>query len=290
MSLEVSNPFPLNIDPKQDSFEKLQLMANVPDSFKVLALEFNTIIEALKYLYANNPNAVEPTAIENEYPTIAAMLADQVNQTPANLQWVADASDDPGIIEGYAYYEKLANSTGTLATDYRRLTADEVIQLETGLIKIEDEIGNSFQTALKIIFGAGFTVQLIPGGGARVFYQGPTNLSEFTNDGEDGINPFVDQSDFPQATQITAATYTLDGDGLNQTNVFVNPVTITIPNDVVPTKKVKSKKTLFSFKSTWTINYPTTDGLSTLAGVAGALVYIERNNIGNEWIVRLWFD
>jgi hypothetical protein len=114
----------------------------------------------------------------------------------------------------------------------------------------------------------------------------PTNTSDLINDGEDGVNPFTDVLDFPEAEPITDATWTLDGDGLNQTNVFENAVVITIPNDVTPTKKVPKKASLLSFVSTGTINYPTTDGLSTLAVTAGALVYVERRNVGNEWIVK----
>lgn len=49
----MENPFPLGIEPKQDGIEKLQLLANVPESFKVSAEEFNKVIDALNYLYQN---------------------------------------------------------------------------------------------------------------------------------------------------------------------------------------------------------------------------------------------
>jgi len=88
------------------------------------------------------------------------------------------------------------------------------------------------------------------------------------------------------AQTIASATHTLGLSDLNRTTTFTVATVVTIPNTVgVPSLDYKQQAWL-SFKSTWTINYPTTDGLSTLAGVAGALVYIERNNIGNEWIVR----
>lgn len=47
----MENPFPLEISPKQDSIEKLQLMANVPADYKVTAEEFNKILAALNYMY-----------------------------------------------------------------------------------------------------------------------------------------------------------------------------------------------------------------------------------------------
>lgn len=49
----MDNPFPLNIPPKEDSFEKQQLLANVPEQFKYTAEEFNKIIKALEYLALN---------------------------------------------------------------------------------------------------------------------------------------------------------------------------------------------------------------------------------------------
>lgn len=64
-----------------------------------------------------------PVIIENQYADIAEMLADQGNQTFNALQYVTDASADPDIEAGDAYYRKLESSTATLATDYNRLTA-----------------------------------------------------------------------------------------------------------------------------------------------------------------------
>ena len=47
------NPFPLEIANKSDSFEKQQLMANVPENYKYSAEEYNKILSALKYLSEN---------------------------------------------------------------------------------------------------------------------------------------------------------------------------------------------------------------------------------------------
>lgn len=112
-------------------------------------------------------NRAEPTAIENEYLTIAALLAGQADQTPASLQFVKDASDDPEIEEGYAYYEKLATSTASLE-DYRLLGQAEVDVILEGFQKVEDQYGNAFGAVMKVIYGHGFTVIQQPDGAYRL--------------------------------------------------------------------------------------------------------------------------
>lgn len=52
--MAVENPFPLNIDTKQDSWAKLQLLANVDPSFKIIAEEFNKMVQALEWLNQNS--------------------------------------------------------------------------------------------------------------------------------------------------------------------------------------------------------------------------------------------
>jgi hypothetical protein len=89
-----------------------------------------------------------------------------------------------------------------------------------------------------------------------------------------------------QAQTITDATRTLQAVDLNRTTTFTNAVTVTIPNDVFLIFTSTRQQAWLSFKSTGTINYPTTDGVGTLAVTAGALVYVERRGIGNEWIVK----
>lgn len=75
--------------------------------------------------------------VENHYDSdslvgndIAAMLSDQGAQTQGRVQYVEDASADPDITSGYAYYEKLEGNTATLADDYRRLSKEEVAALQ----------------------------------------------------------------------------------------------------------------------------------------------------------------
>ena len=50
--MPIENPFPLQISDKEDSWEKSQLLANVPFRFKYVAEEWNTILKALNYLYS----------------------------------------------------------------------------------------------------------------------------------------------------------------------------------------------------------------------------------------------
>ncbi len=53
MAEPTPNPYPLNIPEKQDSWERLQLLLNVPDEFKLSAAEFNKMVQALNWLKEN---------------------------------------------------------------------------------------------------------------------------------------------------------------------------------------------------------------------------------------------
>src|SRR5690606_28332100 len=103
----------------------------------------------------------EPTTIENEYLTIAALLGAQGNQTPGALQYVADASDDPTVLEGYAYYEKLEPSNASLQ-DYRKLSEAEEGEILAGSQKVVDQYGNEFEAVLKAVYGRGFIAHQLP--------------------------------------------------------------------------------------------------------------------------------
>jgi hypothetical protein len=98
-------------------------------SDKLVLEDFDTAVD--EYL-TNNLNSINP--VENEYADIATMLADQANQTEGYFQYVTDASADPGVTSGDAYYEKLASTTATLATDYIRLSDTETTILENNSI------------------------------------------------------------------------------------------------------------------------------------------------------------
>lgn len=70
--------------------------------------------------------------VENEYPDIDGvngLFANQSSQTVGRVQFVEDATFDTTVVSGYAYYEKLNQSTGSL-NDYRKLSAFEVALIE----------------------------------------------------------------------------------------------------------------------------------------------------------------
>lgn len=78
----------------------------------------------------NNSSAVENSYDVPPNNTIATMLADQGNQTTGNFQYVGDASADPSVTTGFAYYEYLGTTVGSLV-DYRKLTEQELLGLRT---------------------------------------------------------------------------------------------------------------------------------------------------------------
>lgn len=83
------NPFPLNINNKVDSFEKHQLMTNVPENYKYTAAEFNKILSALKYLSEN----LSGSPI---WGAIVGNIEDQQDLIDyiANLSIITNQSDD----------------------------------------------------------------------------------------------------------------------------------------------------------------------------------------------------
>lgn len=70
--------------------------------------------------------------VENDYADIAAMLADQANQTEDFLQFVADATDDPNFDpvgdEIYAFYRYLGTTNSSLI-DYVLLSPSEAAEV-----------------------------------------------------------------------------------------------------------------------------------------------------------------
>lgn len=89
--------------------------------------------DGTKHEYIDPNSIIAPPAfpVENEYPDIASMLADQANQTEKFFQFVVDASADPEVqIGDSAYYEKLSTSTGSLTGDYRLLSDGETLIIE----------------------------------------------------------------------------------------------------------------------------------------------------------------
>ena len=83
----------------------------------------NEAQDALVYADAVSNEAIYP--VENDYDNITELLSDQDNQTEGYFQFVEDATSDPNVISGEAYYEYEGGSTGTLA-DYRLLSDSEI--------------------------------------------------------------------------------------------------------------------------------------------------------------------
>lgn len=57
--MPINSPFPLNIEDKQDSAERLESVANLDPSFVIFASEFNKIVKALNWLKQNTSLTVQ---------------------------------------------------------------------------------------------------------------------------------------------------------------------------------------------------------------------------------------
>jgi len=152
--------------------------------------------------------------------------------------------------------------------------------------------GNQTINALQYVAEAGDDPDIEDGG---AYYRKLTSSTATLADDYDRLTAaqvavIQSESPFLPAQTTTAATRTLSMTDLNRLTTAINPIVWTIPNGVSFTtadggSNIKQHAYL-AFKDDWTINYPTTDGDNTLSGGAGALVYVERRNIGNEWIVK----
>lgn len=83
--------------------------------------EFNALEQRVTTL-EQNPGGGSSSI--RRYLTIAAMLSDQANQPDESVCVSLDASADPTVDAGYAYYEYLGTTLGTL-DDYRKLSEEE---------------------------------------------------------------------------------------------------------------------------------------------------------------------
>lgn len=72
--------------------------------------------------------------VENEYADMAALFADQANQTDSFIQYVLDASAHPDVAAGSAYFEYLGSIIGD-ENDYRLLSDAESAPLSTSVTK-----------------------------------------------------------------------------------------------------------------------------------------------------------
>jgi hypothetical protein len=65
-------------------------------------------------------------AVENRYATLTPMFNNQIDQNSGGFQYVDDASADPLVDSGFAYYEYLGTTAGDL-TDYNLVSATFVL-------------------------------------------------------------------------------------------------------------------------------------------------------------------
>jgi hypothetical protein len=70
--------------------------------------------------------------IAAHYADTASMIAAQANQEAAGVYFVTDATGDPTVISGFAYYEYLGTTAGDL-TDYRKLSEEESMDVGGGV-------------------------------------------------------------------------------------------------------------------------------------------------------------
>jgi hypothetical protein len=83
--------------------------------------------------------------IWEHYGTTAEMIAGQETQKAKGIFYVADATGDPSVGSGFAYYEYLGTTAGNLS-DYRKLSEEESLDLVVEVTredldaKVEDQI------------------------------------------------------------------------------------------------------------------------------------------------------
>ena len=123
--------------------------------------------------------------IENDYPDMPTMYADQVSQTNGFIQYVADASAHPdfGVVEWY--FEYLGTVVGN-ETDYRPLTVQEVAAIQLQADWNQTNIASADYIKNK-----------------------PTNTSAFTNDGADSTSTYVEFDELPL---LPTSTFINDGE------------------------------------------------------------------------------
>jgi hypothetical protein len=108
-------------DPTPANNKDYQLVYNLNSTTKVDNLNWQT--------YApSGGGGGSGIPVTDDYADVTALLADQANQTTGNWYRVLDANDDDDVDAGWAIYEYLGTTTGTLA-DYYLITDQEGLSL-----------------------------------------------------------------------------------------------------------------------------------------------------------------
>ncbi|AUS06491.1 hypothetical protein [Pseudotamlana carrageenivorans] len=126
------------------STQALTNHTNDANAHAILFSEYTKTNALSKVATSNDYNDLDNVpvfkSVENEYPDMATMYADQVNQTSENIQHVVDASAHPQIGGDSAYFEYLGTTNGD-DTDYRVLSEAESAPI-SGSISRTSELVN----------------------------------------------------------------------------------------------------------------------------------------------------
>lgn len=105
-------------------FHQISEIADLQDIIDTLAVYDDLPLVAKTNDYNDLDNKPVFKVVQKEYLDMAALYADQVNQSSDFIQYVIDASAHPDVEEGNAYFEYLSTLNGD-DTDYRLLSAAE---------------------------------------------------------------------------------------------------------------------------------------------------------------------
>jgi len=138
----------------------------------------------------------DASAIANRFATITTLLSNQDSQLDKAVYLVLDATIDPTVDSGFAYYEFLNNATGNLA-DYRKLGEQEsldvakqvpTVTIDTGnTVDLSNPLGNTCNMA-SANGNASFTTENeVPLGGAMILINRATEPTVFDSNTVAGV-------------------------------------------------------------------------------------------------------
>lgn len=142
--MATENPFPLEISDKEDSWEKIQALENIDVRFFLKAAEFNTIKQALQYLYENISGGVGPGTFQESLPaTVVQTVTDyKMKNTHGDFYFMNAPTDstEVNIIElgGVGSNMRIRYNFNSL-TSYPVVTADILI---TAPLNFIDDLGD----------------------------------------------------------------------------------------------------------------------------------------------------
>ncbi|MBS3993820.1 MAG: hypothetical protein KGZ87_08895 [Bacteroidetes bacterium] len=243
------------------------------------------------------PNIV---AIEHRYLNITELIAEQGTQSDMAIQYVNDASADPTVTSGYAYYEYLGTILGTLA-DYRKLSEQESMDLapitasEVKALYESNANTNPFTDALKTKLDsitAIFTTELKTAYDDAVTWIS-TNATNLLNHLTRTDNPHavtkaqvgLDQVDNTSdlAKPVSTLQATADANTLNSANTYADSLITQLIDNAPTDANFIHTQTIPS--DTWSINhqlnkYPSVTIIDTIGNeIEGSVLHLDNNNL-----------